>query len=45
VGIKQLKKLKSNVNQKAPKVFYDIVTKLFKEKSTRVVTLKMHVGD
>lgn len=45
VGIKQLKKLKSNVNQKAPKVFYDIVTKLFKEKSTRVETLNVHLGD
>ncbi len=45
VGIKQLKKLESNVNQKAPKVFYDIVTKLFKEKSTRVETLNVHLGD
>ncbi|GAH24563.1 unnamed protein product, partial [marine sediment metagenome] len=45
VGIKQLKKLKSNVNQKAPKVFYDTVTKLFKEKSTRVETLNIHLGD
>ncbi|GAH23651.1 unnamed protein product, partial [marine sediment metagenome] len=32
-------------NQKAPKVFYDIVTKLFKEKSTRVETLNVHLGD
>lgn len=45
MGIKQLKKLKSNVNQKAPKVFYDIITKLFKEKSTRVDTININLGD
>ena len=44
-GIKQIKKLGSNVDQKAPNVFYDIVTKLFKKKQTIVGTLNIHLGD
>ncbi len=45
MGIEHIKKLGSNVNQKAPKVFYDIIIKLFKEKSTIVEILNIHHED
>ncbi len=44
MGIKQIKKLGSNMNQKAPKIFFDIVTKLFKEKTTKTESLTTHLG-
>ena len=43
-GVIQLKKLGLNIGRKAPKVLYDVVTRLFKEKSYKPETLNVEIG-
>ncbi len=45
VGIKMLKKLKSKLGGKAPKIFNDTVTRLLKEKSPKPETANIHLGE
>jgi len=45
VGKIQLKKLGSKVGFKAPKIFYDITTRLFRKKSKKSEVLNFQIGD